>query len=87
MPGDRFEWIFMSSSEALCLPCMHGLAVVVRRGQRVGRVLQEKLHCKRGVMLLQMEQNQRNIQLGFTLVGPFLRPENGPQNAAASLAR
>ena len=26
-------------------------------------------------------------QLGFTLLGPFLRPENGPQNAAASLAR
>ena len=26
-------------------------------------------------------------QLGFTLLGPFLRPENGPPNAAASLAR
>ena len=59
--GRRLEWIFMPTSDAFFFPLVHSVRRARLQLRFRARVRSETVHGHRGIMLLQMQQTQRNL--------------------------
>ena len=58
--GRGLQWIFAATSNAFCFPFVHCLCRARVELQRRARLLKEELHGDRCILLVQMQQCQRN---------------------------